>query len=205
MAEHSRYSVSAKESGVVRGVLKNKLGIKVQASLDDAETLLLSDTYKYFFDRLEEEGLHFDLPLLFEIHKYFLGSLYEWAGKVRRVNIAKDDILFAPIEHIGTSLREFGYVLKKSIPMQKDSKKVLAQKLAVVHNELNALHPFREGNGRTTRLFLDLIAVSVGYDPINWGKSSTTTYTEACKQGMVLEHRMMEKVIYAGLRKRGIV
>src|SRR3989338_1208165 len=103
MAGHSRYSVST-EVGIDNGVLKNKLGIKDQKTLDDAETLLLSDAYKHFFDQLEKEGLEFNLPFLFEIHKFFLGTLYAWAGKIRRINISKDTVLFAPAEYLGPSL-----------------------------------------------------------------------------------------------------
>ena len=70
MAGHSRYSITEKIAGIDGGILKNKLGIKDQVTLDDAETLLLADTCTHFFGRLKEEGLDFNLPLLFEIHNY---------------------------------------------------------------------------------------------------------------------------------------
>src|SRR3990167_7937756 len=104
MVEHSRYSVSVKGVAIDDGILKNKLDIKDQATLDDAETLLLADAYKHFFDRLNKEGVYFNLPFLFEIHKFFLGPLYPWAGKMRRINISKNDVLFAPVEHLEKSL-----------------------------------------------------------------------------------------------------
>ena len=59
MVERSRYSVLVKDAGVGGGILKNKLGIKNQKELDDAETLLLADAYRYFFARLEKERLPF--------------------------------------------------------------------------------------------------------------------------------------------------
>ncbi len=76
MAGHSRYSVSVRDAGMDGSVLKNKLGIKDEKELGDAETLLLSDVYEHFFEKLKTEGLYFDLPFLFEIHKYFLCPLY---------------------------------------------------------------------------------------------------------------------------------
>lgn len=113
MAEPSRYSVSYKEAGIENGVLKNKLSIKNQKKLDDAETVLLADTYTHFFDLLEKRKITLDTSLLFNIHKYFLGTLYSWAGKTRTINISKDGILFAPVKHINNSLKIFEKILKK--------------------------------------------------------------------------------------------
>lgn len=202
MAGRSRYSVSEKASGVEGGVLKNKLNIKDQKSLDDAETLLLSDAYSHFFSKIEKQDLEFNLSVLFEIHKYFLGPLYTWAGKVRRINISKDDVLFASAEYLEQFLKELEDLFKKGIPTKKDSKPAIVRKLAFIHNELNVLHPFREGNGRTIRLFLDLMAAQVGYNLIEWDKVSHEKYIEACKLGMLSEHVAMEKIIGRGLGKR---
>ncbi len=201
MAERSRYSITAKIAGVEGGILKNKLSIKDQVMLDDAETLLLVDAYTHFFGRLKEEGLDFNLPLLFEIHKYFLGTLYSWAGKIRRIDISKDDILFAPAEYLQNSLTEFERLLYKHIPTATDPKTTIAEKLAFIHNELNALHPFREGNGRTIRLFLDLLAVQSGYRPIDWKRVPDKMYIDACKLGMRKEHSAMKKIIFKGLSR----
>ncbi len=117
------------------------------------------------------------------------------------MNISKDDVLFAPAEYLEQSLKLFETEFSKLLPSSTDSKKFVANKLAVIHNELNALHPFREGNGRTIRLFLDLITVYVGYEPIDWSKSSHEKYIQACKNGMVTEHWTMEKIIFRGLKK----
>src|SRR3989339_1940556 len=100
MAAPSRYHVSDKTAGVSNGILKNKLGIKNQKQLEDAETVLLTDTYAHFFELLKKGKIKFDLSLLFSIHKYFFETLYEWAGKVRTVNISKNNMFFAPINHI---------------------------------------------------------------------------------------------------------
>lgn len=80
MAEHSRYRVSDDVAGISRGVLKNKLGLKNKKQLENAETLLLADTYIHFFELLKEGTIKFNLPLLFSIHKYFFDTLYDWAG-----------------------------------------------------------------------------------------------------------------------------
>ena len=199
MGEHSRYSVSDAEGS---GVLQNKLGITDQQKLDDVETLLLADTYDHFFSLLQKRKIHFDLALLFEIHRFFLGTLYPWAGKLRTVDVSKDNVFFASVRFLDDSMKKFSTLLEVSQGHRTDTMPRIAEKLAVIHNELNALHPFREGNGRTIRLFLDLMAVDAGYQPINWSKRSQRTYLRACKNGMETDHKPMTRFILAGLSKR---
>ena len=201
MAEHSRYYVSDNDAGVGKGIIKNKLGIKSRKKLSEAETLLLADTYTHFFELLRKGKVKFDLSLLFSIHEYFLNHLYDWAGKVRTVNISKDEMLFAPVKYIDQALAEFNKLLKITLPKQSNTNNEASQKLAIIHNEFNVIHPFREGNGRTIRLFLDLIAVHSGYNPIDWGKTPNKDYLKACIQGVNGSHEPMAKIIKKGLNK----
>lgn len=119
--------------------------------------------------------------------------------KEEKIDISKDNVLFAPVAYLEDSLVEFEPLLNKYIPTVNDSKTIAAEKLAFIHNELNALHPFREGNGRTIRLFLDLLAVQSGYKPIDWKKVSHKMYIEACRFGMSKEHSALKKIISKGL------
>lgn len=201
MAGLSRYSVVEDEISVER-VLKNKLGITDQKTLSDVEAILLDDAYTHFFNLLTKKDLVPDLSLLFHIHKFFLEPLYSWAGKLRTVDLSKDGVLFASVKYLDKALLNVEELIKKNIPIKTDLKRIVANKLAVIHCELNAVHPFREGNGRTIRLFLDLLTVRAGYFPIDWSKKSQTAYIHACTDGMKQEYRSMEKVIYAGLVKQ---
>jgi len=201
MAEHSRYYVSDNDASVSKVILKNKLGIKSRKKLSEAETLLLADTYTHFFELLRKGKVKFDLSLLFSIHEYFLSHLYDWAGKIRTVNISKDEMLFAPVKYIDKTLTEFNKLLKTILPKQSNTNNEVSQKLAIIHNEFNVIHPFREGNGRTIRLFLDLIAVYFGYDPIDWSKKPNKDYLKACIQGVNGNHEPMAKIIKKGLEK----
>lgn len=88
----SRYNVGGDEADI----LKNKLVITNPKELEDAETVLLTDSYDYFLKLLRRGKLKFNLKLLFEIHAYFLGTLYTWAGKIRHVNISKNNAFFTP-------------------------------------------------------------------------------------------------------------
>lgn len=202
MVELSRYRVSDKTAGVSGGVLINKLGIKNQKKLDDAETLLLADTYSHFFELLEKDKVKFDLSLLFDIHRYFFDPLYDWAGKIRTVNISKGEMFFIPAEFLDKALEEFSRLLKTELSVLPTSKLNFSRGLAMIHNEFNIIHPFREGNGRTIRLFLDLLAVSFGYNPIDWGKESKAVYFEVCVKGAKGDNKALTKFINNGLKKR---
>lgn len=125
MAGHSRYHVSDEAAGVSDGVLKNKLGIKDKKQLENAETLLLADTYSHFFEMIKKGKVKFDLSLLFAIHRYFLGTLYDWAGKTRTVDISKAGMLFASVKYIDKSLKDFDKFINKNLPKQGDEKKKL--------------------------------------------------------------------------------
>lgn len=202
MAGHSRYNISKQGAGIQKGILKNKLGITTQKQLDDTETILLSDAYTHFFELHEMGKLVAELQLLFDIHAYFLGPLYSWGGKVRTVDISKDNILFAPSHNIESALSDFEKIFNKNLPQLSDSKRIVAAKLAFIHVELNAIHPFREGNGRTIRLFLDLLAAHAGYHPIDWGKKSKKVYFKACVLGMTKEYGPLTHLIFGGLSKK---
>jgi cell filamentation protein len=201
MAEHSRYHVSDKGAGISGGILKNKLNIKRRKRLEETETVLYADTYEHFFELRKENKIKFDIDLLFSIHKYFFDPLYDWAGKVRTVNISKGGMFFAPVNYIGEALEAFNILLKVELSRQLQNKNKLSNALAIIHNEFNVIHPFREGNGRTIRLFLDLIAAKSGYDPVNWGKSSKHDYLKACVDGANGNNEPIARIIKTGLNK----
>lgn len=195
MAEHSRYDVSGDEAEI----LKNKLSITDQKVLEDTETLLLKDTYVYFFSLLQKGKLKFNARLIFEIHKYFLGTLYAWAGRTRGVEISKDGILFCASSQSKKELKNLDKIIKKNIPLFGANKKNISEKLAIIHCEFNAIHPFREGNGRTIRLFLDLLAVNCHYGLIDYSKTLKTTYIKGCIAGMKKDYSKMQKILFKGL------
>lgn len=202
MAERSRYDVGGDQGIAKKGVLKNKLGVSDQKILEDMETALLHDTYEYFFSLLAQRKIKFNLKLIFKIHSYFLSPLYSWAGKIRLVDISKSNVLFAKFPHIEAALERFEKLLSKCLPNQEETKEQIARKLAIIHCEFNAIHPFREGNGRTIRLFLDLIAVDLNFSPIDFSKTENHRYIKACMAGMTKDYELMTDVIEKGLKKK---
>jgi cell filamentation protein len=99
---------------------------------------------------------------LFEIHKHLFQDIYAWAGKKRKVEISKDGKQFFPTTHFDNAFRYINQLIADFKKIPKDDKRQLAEKLAEILDNVNYLHPFREGNGRTQREFLRLLALEKG-------------------------------------------
>lgn len=99
---------------------------------------------------------------LFEIHKLLFQDIYVWAGKKRKVEISKDGKQFFPTTHFDNAFVYINSLITDYKAIPKDNKKHLAQKLSEILDNINFLHPFREGNGRTQREFLRLLALEKG-------------------------------------------
>jgi cell filamentation protein len=99
---------------------------------------------------------------LFAIHKHLFQDIYSWAGKKRIVEISKDGKQFFPTTHFENAYRFIDSLISDYKKTPKYNKQQLAEKLAEILDNVNYLHPFREGNGRTQREFLRLLALEKG-------------------------------------------
>lgn len=99
---------------------------------------------------------------LFEIHRQLFQDIYVWAGKKRIVEISKDGKQFFPTSHFDNAFRYIEQLIAEFKKIPKDNRRSLAEKLAEILDNVNYLHPFREGNGRTQREFLRLLALEKG-------------------------------------------
>lgn len=142
-------------------VLINKLDIKDRAKLEELENALI--VFKIY--ELRKKGItgNFDLKHLKSIHEYLLSDLYEFAGKLRTENIAKDNFKFADARFLEQEIIKLLNKLKEEKYLEKKNKKELSISLAYYLSELNVLHPFREGNGRVTREFIRQLALKNNY------------------------------------------
>lgn len=131
-------------------VLKNKLNIKNQTKLTNAEIELTSERLM----KLQQYPINgnFDFNHLCEIHKYIFQDLYDWAGKPRTVNIGKGNI-FCLVQHIPNYADSIFNHYYTNCINAKDDMNEFIHVIANNYADLNALHPFREGNGRTQREF----------------------------------------------------
>nr|WP_318716670.1 Fic family protein [uncultured Treponema sp.] len=109
-----------------------------------------------------------------QIHGYLFGGLYDFAGKIRTVNISKGGFKFAAAEFLPETLDQ----IEK---MSEDSFDQIIDKYV----EMNVAHPFREGNGRTTRIWLDLILKRSLKKCVDWSQINKKDYLEAMEQSVL--------------------
>jgi len=100
---------------------------------------------------------------LFEIHQHLFQDLYSWAGKKRTVEISKEGKQFFPTSFFDNAFQYIDQLILEYKSIPKRNKRAVANKLAEILDHVNYLHPFREGNGRSQREFLRLLAFEKGY------------------------------------------
>lgn len=156
-------------------ILKNKLGITDQIELAKAEEKISKQKARQLFDSGDinqvEVGTFAGLAF---IHAYFFGEIYDFAGKLRDVNIAKGSFRFAPLMYLKQALKQID-------TMPQGNYDEIIEKYV----EMNIAHPFREGNGRSTRIWLDLILKKEIQQVIDWNQVDKEEYLSAMERSPV--------------------
>ena len=200
-----RYAVQGAQGEFQPGsndrVLANKLGIQSVEDMDELELELLQ--------RLYEEVLVKHLPNraltaedLKTWHRRWLGNVFDWAGQERSVNMGKDDFMFAASAQIPRLLADFERsCLARWTPCHDMDTDTLVEAIAVTHVEFILIHPFREGNGRLSRLLADVMAVQSGRDPLDYStwNANKPAYIQAIHQGVQMEYAPMKRLVAQAL------
>lgn len=155
--------------------LDNKLGITDPGELAKQEERISKKKAMQLFesgylDSLEAGSYH----ALAEIHRYLFEDIYSFAGKMRDVNIAKNSFRFAPVMYLKAAL--------ESIEKMSQS---TYDEIVEKYVEMNVAHPFREGNGRSTRIWLDLILKKELNLVVDWSKIDKDDYLAAMERSPV--------------------
>lgn len=150
-------------------VLINKFEQKDQDKLDLLE---VGFTAKRLMD-LQKKPLkgNFDLNHLQALHKYIFQDVYKFAGTSRTENIYKDSFRFADARFIESSAEDLFKRLQNENHLTGLTKKEFSERAAFYMAEINVLHPFREGNGRTQREFIRTLAVRNGFE-LDWSREN---------------------------------
>ena len=128
-------------------ILDNNLSLTNQTALDKAEEKLSKQKAKELYDLGKINQIEVGtFKGLAEIHEFLFSEIYGFAGKIRTVNIAKGNFQFAPVMYLERSLKHIDQLPQTSF-----------EEIIKKYVEMNIAHPFREGNGRTTRIWLALI------------------------------------------------
>ena len=155
--------------------LENKLGLTNSADLAREEERI---SKKKALDLFENGILDNLKPGTFDtlktIHKYLFEDIYDFAGKTRNVNISKGNFRFASLMYLDAALANIDKMPQSTF-----------DEIVEKYVEMNIAHPFREGNGRTTRIWLDMILKKNLSQCVDWSQIDKTEYLEAMKRSVV--------------------
>lgn len=156
-------------------MLENKLGLTSSADLAREEERISKKKAVELF----EKGILDDLPAgvfstLQVIHRYLFEDIYPFAGKIRTVNVAKGNFRFAPLMYLQAALDNIDKMPKSNF-----------DEIVEKYVEMNIAHPFREGNGRSTRIWLDHILKTEIGKVVDWSKVDKEDYLLAMERSPI--------------------
>lgn len=162
--------------------LENKLNITDQAELAREEERISKSCAKKMFEtgylNTLEPGT---FEALKQIHKYLFEEIYEFAGELRKVNIAKGNFRFTPLAYLEEAIKNI-----EKMPQ------FTYEEIIEKYVEMNIAHPFREGNGRSTRIWLDLILKKELNLVVDWSKVDKTDYLLAMERSPIKDIEIKE-------------
>ena len=182
--------------------LENKLGITDSAELAREEERISKKKAIELYDKGLLDGLEAGkFSALRFIHKYLFDDIYVFAGEVRDVNIAKGSFRFAPVMYLDGALEHVSNMPQGTF-----------DEIIEKYVEMNIAHPFREGNGRATRIWLDLILKKELNKVIDWSKVSKEDYLLAMERSPIkdieikhiLKNALTDKINDRELYMKGI-
>lgn len=144
-------------------VLRNKIEIREDAELLRAEALFAGAREQELRAEPGRLSGSFNMARLKATHKHLFQDLYDWAGEARTVNIGKEGNWFTRKEDIEPKTQEIFAMLKAEKNLKGLDEQAFAGRAAHYYDQLNAAHPFREGNGRALRVFMHDLAREAGY------------------------------------------
>ena len=155
--------------------LENKLGLTSSADLAREEERISKKKAIELF----ENGILDNLPAgkfstLQTIHKYLFGDIYDFAGELRTVNISKGNFRFAPLMYLESALENIDKMPQSNF-----------DEIVEKYVEMNIAHPFREGNGRSARIWLDHILKNEISKVIDWSKVDKDDYLLAMERSPI--------------------
>ena len=163
-------------------ILENKLNITDQVELAREEERISKTRAKEMFEKGYLNTLEpgtFDA--LKKIHKYLFEEIYQFAGEIRKANIAKGNFRFTPIVYLEESIKN----IEK---MPQSTYEEIIEKYV----EMNIAHPFREGNGRSTRIWLDLMLKKELNIVVDWSRVDKTDYLLAMERSPIKDIEIKE-------------
>ena len=196
------------EPGSRGRVLCNRLGIRRKREMDQAEYKGLLATQTAYLERITP-STRFTPDLLRQMHRDWLGRLYEWAGEYRTVELTKGDFRWPPAHRVAQNMATFGKgLLARHTPCRPGPIEEVSRRIAEVHAELLLIHPFRDGNGRLARWLADLMALQAGLPAPGYGftgrgaKARRVGYLDAIVGGYVKDYAPLARFFTEAIERR---
>ncbi|EOV2449608.1 protein adenylyltransferase Fic [Enterococcus faecalis] len=156
-------------------MLENKLGIINQLELNRVEERVSKEKAKQLYDSGDIDRVEIGtFKGLSYIHNYLFEDIYEFAGKVRSQNISKGNFRFAPVMYLEIALEHIDKMPQRNL-----------DEIVAKYVEMNIAHSFREGNGRATRIWLDLILKKELKQVVDWNLIDKEDYLSAMERSPV--------------------
>jgi len=183
-------------------ILVSKLNIADQIELAKVEEKISKQKAKRLFDSGDIHQVQVGkFSGLAFIHAYLFGDIYPFAGQIRDVNISKGNFRFAPVMYLETSLKHIDAMPQNTF-----------EQIIEKYVEMNVAHPFREGNGRATRIWLDLMLKKEIQHVVDWNQVDKEDYLSAMQRSPVkdieikvlLKQSMTDKIDDRALFMKGI-
>lgn len=155
--------------------LENKFGIKNSAELARKEERISKKRAVELFENGMLENLEAGkFQTLCEIHKYLFDDIYDFAGKIRTVNLSKGNFRFAPLMYLETAIKNVDKMPQNTF-----------DEIVEKYVEMNIVHPFREGNGRSMRIWLDMMLKKQIGQVVDWSKIEKEDYLMAMERSPI--------------------
>lgn len=155
--------------------LENKFGIKSSAELAREEERISKKRAVELFENGMLEKLEAGkFQTLCEIHKYLFDDIYDFAGKIRTVNLSKGNFRFAPLMYLETAIKNVDKMPQNTF-----------DEIVEKYVEMNIVHPFREGNGRSMRIWLDMMLKKQIGQVVDWSKIEKEDYLMAMERSPI--------------------
>ncbi len=156
-------------------MLDNKLGLKTEGELAQAEEKISkAKAYQLFSQGILNQLESGTFSALSQIHRYLFEEIYDFAGEIRQVNMAKGNFRFAPVMYLEASLKHIDGMSQSNF-----------DEIMEKYVEMNIAHPFREGNGRSTRIWLDMMLKAQIGRVVDWSQVDKADYLLAMERSPI--------------------
>ena len=197
------------QPGSHRRVLRNLLGLTRKTDMDRAEYDALVRAQAHYYDEVITPATRITCGLFRRMHRDWLGSIYEWAGEYRSVELAKGDFVWPSSYIVPENMARFEKeMLAKHTPCKPRELGDVCLSVAMVHADFLYIHPFREGNGRIARWLADLMVSQAGHPLPAYRFAGTGSqrvrgeYLEAVRQGYDQRYEALARFFEAAVLLR---